>query len=820
MPPIYQSGAADIVIEAEDHDSANNRNGTSWAISSSPTGAVGSHIVASGSYTTATGWATTAAYRSYDVYFATAGTYYLHARMYATGSGDNSFSVGINTSEPSSGYNVQTTTYNAWSWANTGNASAIVTLNVPSAGLHTIALYVREATCRIDRIVLTTSSSATYSGTGPAATPRQNPPSTGTWKKLTQKNPFNDRRRRVQLGLSSGAAEGYLGVQLPDGTLEFYAGPLAADGVTLTLVANQAAAEAAPVAIPASGVWRLPAVRETRRVTLYRRSSGAYNLHTFYARTLISADDVDAQNLRALATETGDLLVTGVLTINPAGGMYSGTGTFAAPQTGIKQWTDQAGVGRWATYRNGIAQVEVDSQGRVTWAAGRAWLDATGTTISVPPNGSQIEELSYTLRQSSNNRLVGYLTAYGDDTGGTGHGVELSTGGGTTAAGQQRMMVRAVGTNGVVRTFIVADGPGGYAETVLESSGSTTNYTVNVRSIDLNAIVQTRIRRPLILYNSGTNSSSTPDAYTFATSTPTTGTRLLTVSGGPQRWHGLATTDHPMLLRAPQTGMIPGTDNGAALYLGGDVLGSATTPTAAIECSWGGTFTPQIAIGVVRDGVKANILMDYGGTTRIRNASGVIATFAGGGQVGIGGDPTSDTILNLRGWTNDATAYTLSMRNANGAYHFWSRNDGAHYLKQVGVNRGPNSDTSLSINGLGTSSATFSFAAKDGAGTNVLWARDDGVVFTRSGTVTASDRAYKRDIATIDPTQARAVLAALPLRRYQRHSSDRIEYGVIAQELATIAPELVMVADDGRLAVDYPSLCILLLAALQPLIAA
>jgi len=59
--------------------------------------------------------------------------------------------------------------------------------------------------------------------------------------------------------------------------------------------------------------------------------------------------------------------------------------------------------------------------------------------------------------------------------------------------------------------------------------------------------------------------------------------------------------------------LVGGSDNGGAIYFGisaGDSSGG-TIPTAGIETSWNNASSPRIGIGVIRDGNKASIIMDY-----------------------------------------------------------------------------------------------------------------------------------------------------------------------------------------------------------------
>ena len=82
--------------------------------------------------------------------------------------------------------------------------------------------------------------------------------------------------------------------------------------------------------------------------------------------------------------------------------------------------------------------------------------------------------------------------------------------------------------------------------------------------------------------------------------------------------------------------IVTGSNNGGSLYFGGDITTSNTTPASAIETSWGGATNPQIGIGVIRDGLKTNILMDYARNIYFRDGSTVRMRINSSGNVGIG----------------------------------------------------------------------------------------------------------------------------------------------------------------------------------------
>lgn len=59
--------------------------------------------------------------------------------------------------------------------------------------------------------------------------------------------------------------------------------------------------------------------------------------------------------------------------------------------------------------------------------------------------------------------------------------------------------------------------------------------------------------------------------------------------------------------------LLPGDNNGFAMYLGRNDGEGPTSATAGIECSWQNGGNPALDIGVTRDGARAHIRMDYTG---------------------------------------------------------------------------------------------------------------------------------------------------------------------------------------------------------------
>ena len=111
------------------------------------------------------------------VRFDQAGTYYVWVRGSAGGStSDNSCHVGLDGREVASAAAVQFDDLDGWTWSGTTKAGGRATISVPTAGEHTVNVWMREDGFRIDKLVLTRSAgydpSGVAGGLGPAESPR------------------------------------------------------------------------------------------------------------------------------------------------------------------------------------------------------------------------------------------------------------------------------------------------------------------------------------------------------------------------------------------------------------------------------------------------------------------------------------------------------------------------------------------------------------------------------------------------------------------------------------------------------------------------
>lgn len=113
---------------------------------------------------------------SYRVHFSTPGRYHVWARSFSTGPEDNGVHFGLNGQWPESGQRWQTTKKQAWAWDSRQRTEQVhvgvpgrLWLDVPSAGVHTIHVSMREDGFELDKIVLTTDPKFVPEGTGPVS---------------------------------------------------------------------------------------------------------------------------------------------------------------------------------------------------------------------------------------------------------------------------------------------------------------------------------------------------------------------------------------------------------------------------------------------------------------------------------------------------------------------------------------------------------------------------------------------------------------------------------------------------------------------------
>lgn len=165
----HQSAAGLVSIEAENFHNVRWRNGRTWSVVSQ-TGASGGALQAlpdtGGSYDTS--YTTSAPSLDYDVNFTKTGTHYVWVRGLAVNTGADSVHVGLNGAANTSSQNINGYAVDAWSWKG-ASGSTRSTINIATAGVYTVNLWMCEDGFIADKIVITTDVNFVPADSGPAA---------------------------------------------------------------------------------------------------------------------------------------------------------------------------------------------------------------------------------------------------------------------------------------------------------------------------------------------------------------------------------------------------------------------------------------------------------------------------------------------------------------------------------------------------------------------------------------------------------------------------------------------------------------------------
>ena len=113
----------------------------------------------------------------------------------------------------------------------------------------------------------------------------------------------------------------------------------------------------------------------------------------------------------------GSSYFEGPMQIGTAGGIWQGTGTFAAPTTGLKLY-NTGGIGRLSTFNSGLEQLTINSSGQLTAGNGAVILDRGGLSFVASTALDWPGSLSI---KNSNGALVGRLVGTTDT--GSGYNV-------------------------------------------------------------------------------------------------------------------------------------------------------------------------------------------------------------------------------------------------------------------------------------------------------------------------------------------------------------------------------------------------------------
>jgi hypothetical protein len=164
-----QDSSGLVAMEAENHNSKTSQGAHSWTAVSTG-GASGMEATPDNGTVIASNYTSNSPYLVFNVDFQKTGTHYVWLRGLCTG-GDNSAHVGLNGSAVASAANITVPVTGAWNWSGVNVGGQRATINVTSIGVKSIEVYMREDGFQLDRLLITTSSSYSPSGVGPAETP-------------------------------------------------------------------------------------------------------------------------------------------------------------------------------------------------------------------------------------------------------------------------------------------------------------------------------------------------------------------------------------------------------------------------------------------------------------------------------------------------------------------------------------------------------------------------------------------------------------------------------------------------------------------------
>lgn len=167
--PLKQDPGADgiVSVEAENYDENTPQGGGTFELVGPTGGFTGiAGMQGTGGSTNNTGYAAGSPRLDFQVQFVKTGTHYVWVRAWGAGGGDDSCHAGLNgeeidTCDRMSGFN------NNYRWSNDTMDPERSSFEVPSAGEHTLNIWMRENGLIIDKIVLTTNPDYVPTGDGP-----------------------------------------------------------------------------------------------------------------------------------------------------------------------------------------------------------------------------------------------------------------------------------------------------------------------------------------------------------------------------------------------------------------------------------------------------------------------------------------------------------------------------------------------------------------------------------------------------------------------------------------------------------------------------
>lgn len=164
---VYLNGVEDVaqtnsqlMVEAEEYDALHSGSGSywwmDWSSTTSTSGYTGTSAMRTSDSGRNSGDSENGPEMEYQVNFPNSGSYYVWARVYFPHSNSNSIHVGINDTPVTYGsLGLSDAVYDSWHWVGQLWDGQRVSISVPSAGTHTVSVWMREDGTLVDSLLFT-----------------------------------------------------------------------------------------------------------------------------------------------------------------------------------------------------------------------------------------------------------------------------------------------------------------------------------------------------------------------------------------------------------------------------------------------------------------------------------------------------------------------------------------------------------------------------------------------------------------------------------------------------------------------------------------
>ncbi len=162
-----QNGAGMISVEAESYSANISRSGHDWIEQANPAAGYSGSAVLQSTPDSGAKWTTNYASVSpqldFEVEFNRTGTHYVWVRGVSPNWGSDSIHIGLDGQAVASAASMSVPAFSGYRWG-----GGVQTINVPSTGVHTINIWLREDGIAVDKLVLTSDANFSPNGVGPA----------------------------------------------------------------------------------------------------------------------------------------------------------------------------------------------------------------------------------------------------------------------------------------------------------------------------------------------------------------------------------------------------------------------------------------------------------------------------------------------------------------------------------------------------------------------------------------------------------------------------------------------------------------------------